>query len=285
LGACKPFQDELHDQYERFRTRYGSHLRGIIEIGSYARGENIACSDHDLRLVIDCQDPLLVFNEESWTERPEGSLYALVEWEELNQVDGMSFGLTNLAFIENLLRIGRFPLIDHTCLYQGRILIDEAGAVETFRAKNDGVRFSNIVPDYLRQTEWRVTYKLPREINTLTERFIARKYALPAVHTCFRIVRDLANIATYHEYGSYLCDHSSLLSYYRAWPWFEPTLEKVRTYKTNETVRRAVFNDVMEGKSERIAEIKEIARATVKLWEQFHKRFRRDHQTAGDRAH
>lgn len=268
LDALKDFQNQLHHQYEQFQTRYGTHLRGIVEIGSYARDENISCSDHDLRLIIDCQDPLFVLNEETWTERPEGNL-DLVEWEQLNQIDGISFGLTNLAYIEKTLRTGRYPLIDHTCIYQGHILIDEAGTIEAFRDQYNGIRFSNIVPDYLRQTEWRITYKLPREIDTLTERFIPNKYALPAVHTCYRIVRDLANIANYREYGNYLPDYSSLLSFYHTWPWFEPTLEKLRAYKANETVRRALFNDVMQAKPERITEIKEIAGATVKLWDHF----------------
>jgi hypothetical protein len=57
------------------------------------------------------------------------------------------------------------------------------------------------------------------------------------------------------------------------WPWFEPTHEKLQSYKVNETVRCAVFTDVVEGKSERIAEIKELASATVKLWEQFQERY------------
>ena len=271
----KNFQDVLHSLYEQFRTQFGSHVRGIVEIGSYARGENISCSDHDLRLIIHCQDPLFVFDEETWTERIEDGRFALIEWKHLNQVDGVSFGLTNLAYVEKMLPTGRFPLIDHTCLYQGNILIDEDRAIEAFRERHYGLRFSNIVPDYIRQTEWRITYKLPREIDTLTERFIPGKYALPAVHTCYRIVRDLANIANYREYGNYLCDHSSLLRYYHSWPWFVPTLDELRTYKMNENVRRAVFYDVVEGKSERIAEIKEFARATVKLWEQFQERYKK----------
>ncbi len=224
--------------------------------------------------MIHCQNPLYVFDEETWTKQPADSRLAIVEWGHLNQSDGMTFGLTNLAYIEAMLLMGRFPLVDHTCLYQGRILMDEAGAVETFRARYAGVRYANIVSDYLRQTEWRVMDKLPREINTLTERFIASKYALPAIHTCYRIVRDLANIASYYEYGFYLADHNSLRSYYHAWPWFEPTFDALSSYKMNESVRRTVFNDVMQKKPERIAEIKELCGETVKLWERFQERYK-----------
>jgi hypothetical protein len=215
----------------------------------------------------------LIFNEETWTEKIAENL-SFIEWEQLNPCDGMSFGLTNLAYVEKVLETGRYPLIDHTCLYQGQIQIDETGAIEKFRTLYYGVQFSNIVSDYLRQTEWRVTQKLPREINSISARFIKSKYALPVVHTCYRIVRDLANIANYHEHGVYLCDNKSLLSYYTAWPWFEPSLQKLQLFKMNEAVRRAVFNEVIEGKTERIEEIKNITSAVVILWEQFQERYR-----------
>lgn len=112
---CLLFQEKLYHQYEQFQTIFGSHICGIVEIGSYARGEYISCSDHDLRVIINCQAPLFVFDEETWTERLEGGRFTLIQWGQLNQVEGMSFGLTNLAYIEKMILTGRFPLIDHTC--------------------------------------------------------------------------------------------------------------------------------------------------------------------------
>lgn len=266
------FQEILHQEYERFRTLFGSGLLGVVEIGSFARGEAISYSDHDLRLIIRYTNPLFVLDEPKWTDET-GVTTTPIEWAKLNQGDGMSFGLTNLEYVETILLAGRYPLIDHTCLYQGQVLIDETGAVETFRTRHIGVRFSNIVPDYLRQTEWRVANKLPQELSTLGERYDRRKYSLPVVHTCYRIVRDLANIANYVENGLYLGAGNDLENYYRKWPRFEPIFLKLRLYKTDERVRQAVFHEVVEGKSERISEIRSFAEATTNYWEQFRVRY------------
>jgi hypothetical protein len=272
-----PFINELLQVYERFRAQIGPGLIGVVEIGSHARGEDVPYSDHDLRLIVRCQEPMLVMNEESWTERPAIDP-TFVEWEQINPCEGMSFGLTNLEYIEKSLLEGRFPLIDHTCLYQGRVLIDENSIIEGFRCHYKGVKFPNIVPDYLRQTEWRITHRLLRELDTLTGQYNARKYPLPAVHTCYRIARDLANIASYQEHGVYLRDNRSLLRYYHTWPWYEPTLLKLQLYKANETVRRAVFKEVIAGSPDRITEIKGFVSATVRLWGEFQEQLRQTSQ-------
>lgn len=244
-----------------------------MEIGSFAHDEAVSFSDRDLRLVIQCTKPLLVFDEHVWTDRINEPT-TTIDWQDLNQNRGLSFGLTNLAFIEHGIRAGRFPLVDHTCLYQGHILLDETKAITTFRARYYGIRFSNIVPDYLRQVEWRVTSKLPDELHRLTEQFDSRKYAVPLIHTCYRILRDLANIANYHTYGVYISDSNTLAQYYHEhWPWFERTFQTLRVYKTNERLRQAVFNDIVQHKPKRLRYIQHCAEATVNLWEQFQRQY------------
>ena len=264
----------LRQEYARFQTRFGARLLGVVEIGSFAHGEAVSSSDHDLRLIIQCAKPLLVLNEHRWTDGISDET-TTIDWQDLNQGHGLSFGLTNLAFIEQGLQAGRYPLVDHTCLYQGRILLDDTKTIATFRARYHGVRFSNIVPDYLRQAEWRVTSKLPSELCTLTERLDHRKNAVLPVHTCYRIVRDLANIASYHAHGVYIGDSNALAHYYRQhWPWFESTFQTLRAYKTDEGLRRAVFNDLVRHNPERLRHIQLCAEATISLWERFQARYR-----------
>ena len=258
----------LRRAYAPLQTRFGRHLLGVVEIGSRARDEAVNFSDHDLRLIIDCAEPLFVLNEPIWTDGLSDAT-TTVDWQELNPGQDLSFGLTNLAFVELGLRAGRFPLADHTCLYQGHILLDDTGAINAFRDRCHGVRFANIGPDYLRQVEWRITSRLPGELHALTERLESDKYAVPAVHTCYRIIRDLANIAHYQVHGVYLGDSNTLARYYHEhWPWFEPTFQTLRAYKTDERLRRAVFDDVVRHNPGRLRQIERCAEATVRLWEE-----------------
>ena len=62
------FLQTLHQEYAQFQARFGARLLGVVEIGSFARGEAVRFSDHDLRLILHCNAPLLVFNEHPWTE-------------------------------------------------------------------------------------------------------------------------------------------------------------------------------------------------------------------------
>jgi hypothetical protein len=260
-------------EYAHFRARFGDHLLGVIEIGSFARAEALPFSDHDLRLIIHSDKPLLLFNEHVWTEST-AEVTTPIEWHELNHCSDLSFGLSNLAYIERLLQTNRFPLLDHTCLYQGRILIDDSGAVAAFQQQYAGRRFDNIVHDYLRQTTWRVTSRLARERSNLSAGLEHQKYAVPALHTCYRIVRDLANIARYQAQGGYITDPQHLVGYYQeSWPWFTEILQALRAYKTNEEQRRIIFTEVSAQVPERLAQLQEQIAATVRLWEQFSKQY------------
>jgi hypothetical protein len=68
MNEMAEFSQSLHQEYARFQARFGPHLLGVVEIGSFAHGEAVCSSDHDLRLIIPCDDPLLVMNEFQWTQ-------------------------------------------------------------------------------------------------------------------------------------------------------------------------------------------------------------------------
>jgi hypothetical protein len=208
-------------------------------------------------------------NEFQWTQGIDEAVTPN-DWQVLNKQPDLTFGLTNLAYIEQMLEVGRYPLLDHTCFYQGCILIDDTGGVAAFRDQHNGTRFSTIVPDYLKQTEWRVTSRLPRELSSLSEYLDYRKYAVLPIHTCYRVLRDIANIANYQELGVYIRDINGLSQFYHDhWLWFQETFDTIRAYKMDEMLRKAVFNDVVRGHSKRIRTIRECAEATSSLWSQF----------------
>ena len=85
----------------------------------------------------------------------------------------------------------------------------------------------------------------------------------------------MANIDSYHEHGVYIGDASELAQYYgEHWPWFQTTFDTVRAYKTDEALRKRVFEEVVQGAAERIRAIQDCAEATASLWAQFHARYR-----------
>lgn len=252
--------------YRRHAITFGDRLLGVMLIGSRAHGEAIDSSDYDLRLVVDTSQPLLRFDEMLWTD-PGPDRVTLVGWEALNHDPAISFGLTNLAFIAQMLLHGRFPLPDHTCLYQGQLLYDPGGRISAFRERHRQTVFANIVPDSIRQTAWRVTGRLVRERAALTTNLDARKLAVPALHTCTRVVRDLAQIASYQTSGQYLAHPGALAQYYhQRWPWFGPTFAALRAYKTDAVVRRQVFERLAQDDPAQIALAQAWITATVQLW-------------------
>jgi hypothetical protein len=264
----------LRQECARFRDRFGVQPLGVVEIGSFARGEAVLFSDRDLRLIVRCADPLIVLDEHRWTE---GTCEAksTIGWQDLNHREDLSLGLTNLAFVERMIQAGCYPLIDHTCLYQGQILLDESNRIAAFRVRYHRVRFPNIVPDYLRQVEWRVAVKLPRELATLGESLDHRKRVVPPMHTCYRIIRDLANIASFHAHGVYAGAPDDIARYYHEhWPWFEATFQTLRGYKTDARLRQEVFDDVAQGRPECLHSVRLCAQATIGLWEEFEAEYR-----------
>jgi hypothetical protein len=265
----------LHE-YTWVKSAFDFQLLGLVEIGSHARGEAISTSDCDTRLVIRSAEPYVLLKEDAWTEGPKVEV-AYVEWTDLNRTEDVSFGITNLAFVERSLQAGRFPLNDHTALYQGQILADEEGAIQRFRDQYTGMAFTNIVEDYLRQTAWRINHKLQAEAGfmILGQQLDRRKLAIPAMHTCCRIVRDIANIDTYRRHKKYVGDSAALNAYYQThWPWFCPTFRVLFDYKRNEVQRRTLFEQVERRDLACLQNLQQLLAQTVLLWQHFNESVR-----------
>jgi hypothetical protein len=264
-------QGALRREYARFHSSGEFQVLGMVEIGSHARGEAISTSDRDMRLIIRSAEPYVLLQERAWTKGPAVDV-ATLTWSDLNRTEGVSFGLTNLAYVERCLEGGRFPLNDHTALFQGRILADEAGAVRRFCDWHAGTAYANIAGDYVRQMAWRVEHRLRAEVEfaLLGQGLDAGKLAIPALHTCCRIVRDVAHIDAYRRSGRYVRDSGALERYYRArWPWFTPTMRALFDYKTNERQRTVLFEGLLRRDPACTLELLQIQSQTVLLWQQF----------------
>ncbi len=260
--------------YRRLQDRFADQALGSVEIGSHARGEAVSVSDHDIRLVIRTDEPFVLLHEHAWTSGITGTTRYL-DWNDLNQDEEVSFGLTNLGYVERGLKVGCFPVDDHTCLYQGHILVDPTDQIASFRKHYAGIVYPNVVTDYVCQTDWRVNTKLPLEADELTfmQRLDHRKYAIPLIHTCCRILCDLANIDSYRRSGNYLPDMMALNGYYhRNWRRFYDIFRTLFAYKTDEVQRRRLFAQAACGNSACLAELRRLQHETTSIWREFRAR-------------
>ena len=267
----KSHQQTLLKEYARFRSHFNFHLLGLLEIGSQARGEAVSVSDRDIRIVIQSPKPFVLLQEHAWTDIPDIEVTYL-DWADLNTIEDVPFGITNIAFVEQCIQFGQYPLNDHTCIYQGQILVEDEGTVQRFRDKYAGVMFANILGNYLRQTEWRVNHKLrtESEFTDLERRLDQRKIAIPVVHTCCRIVRDIAQIDTYRQQTCYLADFAALEVYYQShWPGFYPFFRRLFAYKIDEEQRRMLFEKVRRRDAASQLILSQLQDRTVELWKCF----------------
>jgi hypothetical protein len=280
-----PLPPIVLEAYAQRKASLPVEVIGLLLIGSRALGQSVAASDFDTRLIALSDAPFVRYDEPVWT--PASNMPTVVlGWADLNPTPaaGVSFGLTNLSYVERCVQSGYFPLNDHTAMFQGVIAIDESGALAAFREKYRGAVFANVAPDYQAQTGWRVSQRLSRERAAMWrgEGLDGGKRAVPALHTCCRIVQEIAQIAAYQQRGMYLGQMSLVADYYATrWPDFGPTLEALFRYKIDEAQRRAMFERIQARDQECLSEADALAEHTVKMWQRFTEYAETDASTSG----
>jgi len=258
-------------EYSQFQSMFPGQLLGLVEIGSRACGEAVSSSDRDFRIIIRTEEPYRIFQEHAWTPPVDVEL-SLIGWADINGSERASFGITNLGYVERNIEEERFPLSDHTALYQGCIIVDEEQAIQSFRDRYAGQLFDNIVEGYLLQTDWRVNNKLRKEADpsTLQAHLDRGKVAIPMVHTCCRIMRDLAHIDKYRQQHTYISSFAELDKYYRVfWPGVHPWFQSMFTYKMNEERRKKLFEQVEGNDPAALAELQEMQSRVEEQWGRF----------------
>jgi hypothetical protein len=224
-------------------------------------------------VIVRSPEPFLLLKEHAWTQTPAVPCTYL-DWAQLNHLpeQGATFGITNLAFVQCVIESGAYPINDHTALYQGCLLLDEIGVIGGFKQLYANIRFANIVKDYQSQTDWRVNHRLQSEMELALwgEGLESRKLMVPALHTCFRIFRDLAQIDTYQQTGAYLNDSTALNYYYESrWPTFYPAFRKLHAYKTDDSRRQDIFQQIQAGLPSGKQFLNEVWDETGQVWAQF----------------
>jgi hypothetical protein len=261
------------DRYAEHKASLPAEVIGLMLIGSRALEQSVAESDFDTRLVVRSEVPYVRCDGPVWTTAPEVPA-VVFGWADLNPTpgQGVSFGLTNLSFIERCIQDSYFPLNDHTALFQGAIGIDDTGAVTEFCERYRGIRFTNIAADYLAQTSWRVSRRLSREraAMRLGEGLDLSKHAVPALHTCCRILQEMVQIAVYRQQGLYLRQMALIAEDFATrWPVFIPTFQALFRYKTEEAPRRVMFEGIQSQDLDCLAEAEALVEQTMQVWQRF----------------
>ncbi len=267
-------ETELDAEFARVTTHFGKDLIGFLAIGSRAKGEAVSRSDHDIRVVIQTDTPYVVFDDRQWSPPPAIDVRP-VEWGPFGQNAMISFGFTNLGYIEKCLESNYFPLADHMALFQGRVVVDATGAISQFRHARNGIVFPNVVADYIRQTEWRVTNRLKRELDPASfyEKVDHNKQAIPALHTICRITTDMAQIDSYRATGQYLKDVGDVVRYYEMnWPAYYEQINQAYRKKTNELERRQLYERAVARNADVVDYVVDLAAKIEALWREFRSR-------------
>jgi len=262
-----------HDDWRMHQERFGDALIGLLEIGSFARGEAVSLSDHDMRLVVDIADPLLVLDELRWSD--DGQDITLLDWRILQGASGYSYGFSNLAYIEASIEQGRFPLNDHTAIYQGAIRLDLDKRIAAFRAKYIGRRFDNLFGDFARQIDWRVNHRMTKELSALFQRLDRDKCSVPATQTGYRAMRDMAHLDSYRRTGLYCASAEEVDDYFSGQPKpIRDAFRRLWELKVIESERSQLFADLEAGNEARGREIDGLATQVAEAWRLFQKAVR-----------
>ena len=196
-------------------------------------------------------------------------------WLELNRQQGVTFGITNLGYVAANVAQAYFPLSDHTALFQGVILRDRDDLLKLFIDAHRDRRFANVLPDYMAQTEWRVSRRLAKDMDEswLFDHLDAVKQTIPAIHTCCRVVNDMAQIASYKTRGRYLSGHEAIMNdVATAWPAWLDAICEMFSFKMDEQRRRDLFARAQMRDPQCYSQVLHIAETTRELWAQFARR-------------
>jgi len=200
---------------------------GIVEIGSFAKGEAIPASDSDTRVYIRCPAATFV-NLVGESDEPAGlSEYLasarapepiLLHWSTFNapihyrlreEIDGkISFGLIDASFAEFLFRhLEQFPSQDHSMLFQSNLIYDPQQWISRWRNQLGGRIFQSQVRLYREQAVARAREGLPWYLANPGNPRGPQQWLLQAV----RCVREAVSAQSYAQTGHFTFKKDAVL--------------------------------------------------------------------------
>jgi hypothetical protein len=260
-----------------------SEVVGVVEIGSYAKGEALPGSDTDTRVYIKSCGPLNVVMM-SDSEVPTGLVEFVHGRDELT-LNRIGYGEFNRAIVERLrdkvdnrpsagfidvrfaeflfADLGKYPTQDHSMLFQSSIVYDPENWIRRQREELDGKVTPGLIEMYLRQVTTRAHEQLPWYAANPDNRRGFHQWLLKAVRT----IREAISLRNYTSTGRFLFRKEEVLRWIRCLDSeSRQSIEQIYTWKCSLDVRAEVKSSFEKGEDtwrERFAEMTPIIQKIV----------------------
>lgn len=257
---------EILTQYVRLledALGHGARIVGILEIGSFAKGEAVPTSDTDTRVYVTLPAAYL-FNEIQASL--DGQVYAAFaaqygpllrqdySWPDFNIPEikrisaqlgrNIHFGLADQRYVAfALAHLDQFASLEHSFLFQSNILYDPQHFLTSVRTQLHGKVYPTLVQLYTTQHLTRLTPRIYEflEPHPVDEENLAWSGQIEWVNMAVRCVRNAVAAKSYNTTGVMLYKKPDILHFYQDHlPDQYPLVEQLYRWKTDAQVRAAL---------------------------------------------
>lgn len=260
--------DSSHSEFERDLAQIRTVIRtleqsfpfsisviGIVEIGSFSKGEAIPSSDVDTRIYIKCPEATFINGEPD--EPPGLTEYLasnsvpepiLLHWNTFNNPvrerlrdeveEKISFFFIDTSFAEFLFdHIETIPTQDHSMLFQSNIIYDPQQWLAGWRSRLSGRIFQSQVRLYLEQALRRAKNGLPWYLDNPGNPRGPQQWLLQAV----RCIREAVSAQSYAQTGHFVFKRDAVLERLRKLSVGDSSfVEMLYSWKCDQSVREDI---------------------------------------------
>lgn len=260
---------KLQQYVEALEAAFGHSTRvvGILEIGSFAKGEAVPSSDIDTRIYVTSPTAYLVNLGIANDQGPP--LYADFTrlhpslprqdyaWWTFNEPIMASLSAALPANIEfgfvdqryaayELTRLADHPSFEHSILLQSNLLYDPTGFLQTARTQLQGRIFAPLAQQYTTQFLDNLSPRLYASLSP--DSFDAFKLAksgqIQWVQQAVRALRNAVAAKSYVATGNFLYKKADVLAFYaRHLPAEAPFVQELYQWKTDAAIRAAMVEE------------------------------------------
>ena len=270
---------ELTGRYARLLEEaigHGFEVNGIIEIGSYAKGEAVPGSDIDTRVYVSSPDFYIWQTSGSrlstarqkeaeqkfsdFLNTTPGKPRLTLDWSEFNDPTAkklcaqlginVEFGLADSRFAEyELQHLDQQPTAEHQLLLESNLVFDPS----SFFAKRKSEMEGKIYPPLIKLYQERYLDSLPFEIYTHLQPHEMDKWKLEKsrqiqwVKWAVRSIRDAVGAKSYMQHGKLIYRKEDVLNFCSASlpPEDFALIEELYRWKTDPKSREQMINDFL----------------------------------------
>ncbi|MFN8492114.1 MAG: hypothetical protein U0350_31230 [Caldilineaceae bacterium] len=240
---------------------HGAKIVGILEIGSFAKGEAVPTSDTDTRVYVTLPAAYL-FNELQTAPDAQLAYGAFTaqyrhlprqdyNWPDFNIPEikrisaqlgcNIHFGLADQRYVAfELAHLDQFASLEHSFLFQSNILYDPQHFLTTVRTQLHGKVYPTLVQLYTTQHLARLTPRIYEflEPHPVDEENLAWSGQIEWVNMAVRCVRNAVAAKSYNITGVMLYKKPDILRFYQDHlPDEYALVEQLYTWKTDAQVR------------------------------------------------